>query len=221
MPPARLARPPSSAVPAKRLEFREVDARHSSAAFRQEVQAGLEVLRKSKSPVGRATFEAITRGGVRIDELTDLNREDFARVRKTLASFGSRVGADEYARLHEGKGHAFRAITQNLEGYEWDDRIYVPRGMPPSQLAKALVHEVNHVLNQSEEHYRGDTQALREEYRAFYAEKLFQGVKMTPAECQKLKASIVRDYGLPKARVAEIPDVPPGVLVPKGRWKTG
>jgi len=35
------------------------------------------------------------------------------------------------------------------------------------------VHEVNHVLNKSEEHYRGEKQELLEEYRAFYVEALF------------------------------------------------
>lgn len=206
----------STPVP-KPPRFREVDEQHTSADFRRYVDAALETLRTSKTEIGRATYELIVRGGVRIDEMTDLTRADFARVRKSLATFGKHVGADEYRRLHEGQGKALRAIRETLSGYEWDDRIYVERGLTPRQLAATLVHEVNHVLNKSEEHYRGDTAALREEYRAYYAEKLLAGERMTPRKCADLKASIVRDYGLAKAHLAEIPDHPDGVLIPGKR----
>jgi hypothetical protein len=54
-----------------------------------------------------------------------------------------------------------------------------------------------------------------EEYRATYAEKLFQGVAMTPARCQTLKTRVARQYELAHAKLDEIPDVPPGILVPQ------
>ncbi|MBI3183223.1 MAG: hypothetical protein HYZ28_13885 [Myxococcales bacterium] len=198
-----------------RLGFSEVDPSHSSASFKRYVARALEVLRRSRTPIGRATYDVISRGRVRIDELSDLTRQDFRRVRRTIASFGTRVGSDEYHRLHDRKGHAWRAIEENIRGYQWDDRIYVERGLSPEKLASTLVHEVNHILNVSEEHYRGDTAALREEYRAFYAEMLFAGAKMTPERCKSLKQQIVREYGLTEAKLEEVRDQPPGILLPR------
>ena len=95
-----------------------------------------------------------------------------------------------------------------------DDRIYVARGLTPTKLASTLVHEVNHFINKSEEHYRGPTQGLLEEYRSFYVEKLFAGVTMTPARCKALKEEVAREYGFTKAHLERIPDVPPGLLIP-------
>ncbi|MHB8875475.1 MAG: hypothetical protein ACYC8T_17465 [Myxococcaceae bacterium] len=197
--------------------FREVKPEHSTPDFRRYVTAALDLLRNSKTEVGRATYQMIARGAVQVDELTDLTRPDFNRVRHTLDEFGSPVGAEGYERLPERKGRAWRAIEKNITGYQWDNRLYVERGLTPEKLARTLVHEVNHIVNRSEENYQGDNAALREEYRAFYVEKQFSGEKMTPARCRALKEEIARDYGLTRAKPGELPDVPPGILVPPRR----
>jgi hypothetical protein len=105
-----------------------------------------------------------------------------------------------------------RAITASLAGYMWDDRVYVAPQMEPADIARALVHEVNHVLNESEEHYRGEKATLIEEYRAFYAEELFIGTDMTPARCKALKERVIADYLLKDVTPDDVPDVPPGIV---------
>src|SRR5262245_65757074 len=93
-----------------RTSFVEVDPTHTSAAFRAYIEAGLSLLRESETEIGRATWTFFARGGARVDELTDLTRADFEHVRRTLSSFGKRLGADAYHHLHDRDGHAIRLI---------------------------------------------------------------------------------------------------------------
>lgn len=210
--PAAFARSP------RVYAFTEVNPRSSSPAFRAYIQAGLAVLARSRRAIARATLWAITRGRVRIDLLADLTRPDFHRVRRDLLKDGVQLGADDFLRLHDKRAGASRAIRGVLDGYQWDDRIYVDGTLSPARLAKVLVHEVNHVLNASEENYRGARAMLREEYRALYAERLLAGVTMTRARCLALKRALIRDYGIPGVTPADVPDVPPGRFYPVG-WR--
>ena len=197
------------------VKFREVNQVHTSADFKRYIGKALEVLRTSKTEIGQATYKYIASGKVKIDELTDLSRPDFERARRTLAGWGKPLTKGDFEKLHDGRSHAANTVKDLLRGYMWDDRIYVEAGLSPQKLASTLVHEVNHAINKSEEHYRGDTNALLEEYRAFYAERLFAGDTMTPAKSKALKASVARNYELGKARISEIPDLPPGRLIPR------
>jgi hypothetical protein len=39
------------------------------------------------------------------------------------------------------------------------------------------------------------------------------GTKMTAARCKELKQRVIDDYGIKNVTPADIPDVPPGVIV--------
>ena len=195
--------------------FLEVNPARSSLAFRAEVQAALDLLRQGSSAVGKATFEAIATGKVRVDSLSDLSRDDFLRVRKDLVKSGVEVSVEDFLKLHDEKSRVSRAITSSMDGYMWDDRVYVRLGQKPAALAETLVHEVNHVLNRSEESYRGVKNVLVEEYRSAYAEELFRtGKAPGKARCQELKEGVIRDYQLQNVKPDDVSDVPPGVIVP-------
>jgi hypothetical protein len=82
-------------------------------------------------------------------------------------------------------------------------------------LASTLVHEVNHILNESEENYRGDRSILCEEYRAFYAEAAFRGEDASdPDVCRRIKQGVIEDYGLEGVTPDDVPGIPPGTLIP-------
>jgi hypothetical protein len=131
--------------------FVEVDPTHSSATFRRYITQAIAMLERDDSDIARLTAQSIRAGRVRIDELADLTCHDRVRVFEEVESL------DE------------------LDGYMWSNRIYVARGMPTRRLAATLVHEVNHVINQSEVGYWDDLpdSAFVHEYRAFHAESLF------------------------------------------------
>ncbi len=198
----------------RRPSFVEVKPERSSKEFRAYVDRAIAVLKADKSPLAQATYRYIATGKVKIDEVTDLTRADYLRTRKDLSKWTKALTPDAYGTLSNPKSPASKALDRLLNGYMWDERIYVARGLSPKQLASTLVHEVNHFVNKSEENYRGPTQALIEEYRAFYVEALFAGEKMTPSKCAALKAEVASDYGFTKAQLGRIPDVPPGLLIP-------
>jgi hypothetical protein len=193
--------------------FLEVNATRTTAKFRRYVAAAVDELRNSNAKVAKVALDAIESGRVRVDTLDDLTRDDYARVRRDYMKDGTVL--PEKFDPDDHKSRAWRAITQDLNGYMWDDRIYITWGQSPKQLASTLVHEVNHVLNKSEEHYRGDKAALREEYRAFYVEALFASGGNGPlsaAKCREIKEGVIRDYALKRVTVDDVADVPPGFI---------
>ena len=159
---------------AEELGFVEVDPEHSSADFRDYVGRALDLLAAHETQIGRLTYESIVAGRVKIDGFSDLTCWDFTRVQRDLEG-SVELDASDYERLREARSPVVRAIHDELDGYQWGDRIYVSRGMRAEALAATLVHEVNHVLNRSEVGYYDDlpTSAFLHEYRAFYAESEF------------------------------------------------
>lgn len=179
----------------------------SDPAFRRYLERGLEQLRASRGREARYTLAALTSGRVKVDAFSDLTARDFRHLRRDLAA--QKLRPDDYRRLHDPRSRALRAISGAINGYMWDDRVYVHRQLSPKKLASTLVHEVTHVLNRSEERYRTPRSILLEEYRSFYAEKRFLGVEMTAARCRALKAWVIREYGLSGVTPADVPDLPP------------
>jgi hypothetical protein len=195
--------------------FLEVNPARSTVEFREYVGRALEHLRKGGTEIGMRTFELVTSGQVKLDELADLTRGDFNHIRKEFAREGVDLPVEDYARLHDERAKATRAITTSVNGYMWDDRIYVARDLPVALLARTIVHEVNHVVNRSEENYRGEKGIFVEEYRAHYAEALLDKKNVRdPDVCRAIKLGIIRDYALKTMKPEDLPDVPPGILIP-------
>src|SRR5688572_27653706 len=184
--------------------FREVNPKISDIGFRKYIQRGLEQLAKSDTPEARRTLKAITSGSVKVDLLSDLTASDFRHMRKDLPE----LRKADFPKLHDARSKGFRTIAAALNGYMWDDRVYVHGNMSAKKLASILVHEVTHVLNRSEENYRSAKAVLLEEYRSFYAEKRFAGVEMTPERCRALKQYVIRTYELKGVTPADVPDLP-------------
>ena len=130
--------------------FQEVKPLNSSKEFRAYVDKALAVLKATNTPLAQGTWRYITSGKVKIDEVTDLTRADYIRTRKDLLKWTTALKPDAYETLSNKKSPASKALDRLLNGYMWDDRIYVARGLTPRKLASTLVHEVNHVINKSE-----------------------------------------------------------------------
>jgi hypothetical protein len=153
--------------------FDEVDPSHSTRSFRAYIGKALDQLALHDSELARLTLWSIESGQVKLDELRDLTCADFERVRADLPDAG--LVPDDRSRLRLRGSTVAQTLEDQLDGYMWSNRIYVSRGQPAQRLAATLIHEVNHVLNRSEVGYYDDlpTSAFIHEYRAFYAESLF------------------------------------------------
>jgi hypothetical protein len=152
--------------------FYEVDPSHSSATFRNYVNGAIALLERDDSEIAQLTARSLRSGRVKIDEIVDLTCWDFSRVRDEL---GGSLADETYARLRQPRSGVAAAISAEIDGYMWSNRIYVSRNMPRDRLAATLVHETNHVINRSEVGYWDDfpTSAFIHEYRAFHAESMF------------------------------------------------
>lgn len=179
--------------------FVEVDPTHTNATFRGYIEKALDKLAAHESDLARLTLASIGAGRVRIDELADLTCADFERVRKDLPHLG--LEPADHAELRRRGSDVLAAITAELDGYMWSNRIYVSRGQTAQRLAATLVHEVNHVINRSEVGYYDDlpTSAFLHEYRAFHAERMFD-----PAfyEGVDLVDYVTTEYELDRAKIA-------------------
>jgi hypothetical protein len=153
--------------------FVEVDPTHTNPTFRTYVHRALDKLAADGSELARATLDSIRAAKVRIDELADLTCADFLRVAKDLPDLALRPA--DHAKLKARGSDTTAAISDQLDGYMWSNRIYISRGQTPQRLAATLIHEVNHVINRSEVGYYDDlpTSAFLHEYRAFYLEAQF------------------------------------------------
>ena len=199
--------------------FKEVNPSHSSEAFRDYIERALHALANSSHSLGRETFKSIVDGRVRIDEIADLTYPDFLRVLHDYQLAGKPLPLTngDFDNLSRENSREAQVLTEALDGYKWDDRIYVSAGQSPRKLAATLVHEVNHVLNESTVHYyESHYNALLEEYRAFWVEAVFRGAHTDDSEfCRRLKLRVARLYSLEDVDPDTIPDHPPGKLIPR------
>lgn len=199
--------------------FDEVDAAHSTKAFRDYVGKALDKLDAHDSQLARLTLWSIESGFVKIDELRDLTCADFERVRADLPD--AHLEPSDRATLHARSSAAAKAIENELDGYMWSNRVYVSRGQTAVRLAATLIHEVNHVLNRSEVGYYDDlpTSAFIHEYRAFYAESLFDPEEYAGID---LVDYVIENYELDRAKIdpaiLATPLTPRLLPDPKG-WK--
>jgi hypothetical protein len=200
--------------------FSEVDSEHSNITFRRYIEAALRLLERDGSELAQLTAESIRERRVLIDELVDLTCWDFERARNDLPDEGL-VPADWFT-LQSPGSPAAKALTENLDGYMWSNRIYVSRGQTVRRLASTLVHEVNHVINRSEVGYYDNlpTSGFIHEYRSFHVESLFD-----PDEYEgiDLVEFVIENYELDRTKiepaVLEQPLTP--MLVPdKAAWDT-
>jgi hypothetical protein len=190
--------------------FVEAYPAHSSAEFRAYVQTGLRALLTNGTPIALATYRAITRGRTPVDELGDLTQSQYDRARAWMPSLPAlRVETPE------GRRRAARLMRAEIDGMADWRKIYVMRGLSPTRLARLLVHEVNHALNPRQSMRLGPRDVLVAEYRSLYAEAMFDRAPLGPAECRRMKMRVIADYGL-RGKVApnDVPDVPPGLLLP-------
>ena len=196
--------------------FTEVNPQRSSAAFRAKVEAAIRLLKRSGTASARGTVEALRSGQVKVDGFSDVTRSDYRHLARELDPSGKVLTPDAFESLGRAGSRARKLVDGAIYGYMWDDRVYVSTDTSTRRLAATLVHEVNHALNHSEEHYRSAKSQLVEEYRAHYAERVALGVEMTPARCKRLKQDIIREYELAGVTPSDVADVPPGKLVPNG-----
>ncbi|MDZ4676343.1 MAG: hypothetical protein SGI74_02445 [Oligoflexia bacterium] len=198
----------------------EVNPLHSTLKFETLVTKTLVILKEHRTTIGTETYNSIVSGKVRVDEFSDFTFEDYKHFLIEFSELVStnKLTLEDYSTLQNPNSTALKIIENTIQGFAYGNRIYINvRDHTPLLLASTLVHEVNHVLNQSEKvYYRGPRQAFREEYRAYYVEALFMEQDLwDPRFCRMLKIKVlglVNDTD--ELNPDEFPDKPDGKLIP-------
>jgi hypothetical protein len=190
--------------------FTEIDTTHTNKTFRAYIEHALDELKASDREVARYTLQSIAAGYVHIDELSDLTCADFLHVIKDLPDL--HLKPSDYADLKRRGNPTAAAITAELDGYMWSNRIYVGRGLEARHVAATLVHETNHVINRSEVGYYDDlpSSAFIHEYRAFYVERTFEPEEYAGVD---LVDFVITNYELDRSKIH--PEILADPLTPK------
>jgi len=190
--------------------FTEVDPTHTNQTFRTYIERSLDDLAAQDSDLARYTVASIKAGHVRIDELSDLTCADFLHVIRDLPDL--HLKPSDYSTLKRRGSATTAAISAELDGYMWSNRIYVARSMDPHHVAATFVHEVNHVINRSEVGYYDDlpSSAFLHEYRAFYVERQFDPDEYAGLD---LVDFVITNYELDRAKIH--PEILAHPLTPK------
>jgi hypothetical protein len=212
------------------VAFDEVNPANTTTEFRSMIENALVEMCQSQTDgdLGYASYQSIASLLVEVDVLADLTDFDYSTV---LVFYG--LTPDDITRED-----AIAMFERDLAGYMWGNRIYLHPALDPPTLAATLVHEVNHVLNRSDENYylpldrevsdsertqilnsltEDPARAFTEEYRAFYLEEVYAGAPLDIGAQQSmrdLKLEVRNLYGWVGLDVDQFPDVPDGVLVP-------
>ena len=198
--------------------FSEIRPGKTSNSLRRYIKRALKVLSKNDSPIAKHTLKSIKEGRVKIGLLRDLTKNDYKKILLDLKRNGKRtkLTLKDYKKIRSKNSAVLKEISRQFGGYMWDDRIYVARGLPARTLAKTLIHEVNHVINKSHiGYYTSETNAFIEEYRAFYVEALYESSKKpNKKNCSLIKKMVIDLYHFKKVSLSDIPDIPPGILIP-------
>lgn len=198
-------------------DFLQVKPQNEHPEFMARMKKALVYLKVGEHPIAAKTYNYIISGKVKVDLISDLTYQDYLRVLKDFEREGTEtyLKAKHYQELSTNE--KVRAeFESKIDGYMWEDRIYVSANLKPYELAQTLVHEVNHVINESHiAYYESDYQAFMGEYRAFYVEKLFTGEKpQTKKEHLELKQYVAILYGFSLRIIDKLPNLPTGKLLP-------
>jgi hypothetical protein len=199
-------------------DFFEVNPNNKNPLFQLRMKKALKYLKEGEHKISTETYNYLIQGKAKVDLIIDLTYNDYLQVLSDFEREGQNISftAEDYEKLTIDPKVA-KEFEELMDGYMWDDRIYVSANLKPYDLAVTLVHEVNHVINESHKvYYKSDYYAFLEEYRAFYVEGLFTGKEpKTKDAFRDLKEYVAGLYNFPIALVEKLPDIPSGKILPK------
>ncbi len=152
-----------------------------------------------------ATLERIAEGDVLLGLIESARGEDLWHMCMDYLDVVA-CGEGPVEDTWSGTPELTKLLLENLDGYQWGNRLYFafPETPEPAALAITLVHEVNHALNRSECSYYTDmsthaldsTLSFVEEYRAFVTECVYRrGRNATADRCDTWANSELVDRG--------------------------
>ncbi len=169
----------------------------------------LEILRKNKHPIAVYTVNIIEKKKVEIIPYNKMVAKDLNDYLSDYHDEKNERLPSSYPPTKEVVGKFRKAWSAKINY----NRISIDHAISdPRKLAKVLVHEANHFLNDSNEHYETKQQQFDEEFRAYVAEELVFSRQIRNCKLRALANNVADRYKLPRPKSVEMPK---GLFVPR------
>ena len=171
----------------------------------------LEILRETNHPIAKYTLGLIENKTLEIITFNKVKEKDF------------KCYADDYC---DDKGEKLphhyppSSLTISKIIKAWDAKINGNRVSinhtlsDPKKIAKILVHEANHFLNDTNDNYDTDEKQFTEEFRAVLSESLVFSKPLRKWKLQEIAKEVAKRYELPLPKSIGMPE---GLFVPKNK----
>lgn len=176
----------------------------------KKIEAALEYLKLLSHPIAKFTIDLVL-GNIVFDN-KKLMVLPFSKWRKSDLFLELKEYNEKHAIKLPLKYPASKItisiLSQGIVGTQLGSRIYFSENVDdPELLARILVHEVNHFINDSSAHYDTEEEIHKEELRAYLAEELvFSNRPITRHALKEISKKIEKSYNLHPVERVVYPD---------------
>ncbi len=169
----------------------------------------IELLKSKKNPIADYTLSVIENNILKIIPFNKMVQNDFNRYLNDYRHAKSEDLPKKFPPSKEVVKKFSNAWSAKISG----NRVSIDNSLTdPKRIAEVLVHEANHFLNNSNDHYHTKEQRFAEEFRAETAEALVFSPYMTKARLRTIANHVADRFSLPHPKSVSMPD---GLFVPK------
>jgi hypothetical protein len=171
--------------------------------WRRLYQQACEILKKSTNPVEMTTWDMIERKKVEVLPFIQFRKEDYFDLRAEYPAKKRTV----LSRTFPPTIDTIKQLENDWSGRIYGNRIYICAGFKSvDKMKNTLVHEINHFLNHSNDHFTTKADQFREELRALLAEKATKPRPLTRLQVKLAAEKVAKDYELPLPKKITLPD---------------
>jgi len=174
-------------------------------------QAALQLLEKANHPIADYTLKVIKKKRLLIIPFQQMLKKDFKIF---LSDFNDEKKKKLSADFPPNK-EVVNEFTKIWSAKIVGNRVSINTGISdPKQIAEILVHEANHFLNDSIDHYTTKEQKFLEEFRAEVAEALVFSRPVRNGKLREIANHVADRFNMPHPKKVEMPS---GLFVSKKR----
>ena len=174
--------------------------RDFGAPLRKKVELAKDELRRTDAAFAKRVLAALDDGSVKVFPFCQMAPQHFEHFRADtdLSAFGA-TPEEQWRRLRDGQTRGMRSVHAQLDGYMWDDHVYIATGGDLKMTVETLAHEAEHVFRKAHErNFKDQRVTCVEEHAAARAEVLVHKDDLSPEEDRALLDRTIDLYELDK-----------------------
>jgi hypothetical protein len=170
--------------------------------FHRLFKKACELLRTSTNPIDMTTWKILSSQKVKVFPFDALNENDFYYLKEDYEDETKK----KLPAYYPPSKHTTVQLDKTWHATIRDNRIYISHYLKDERhMKKILVHEINHFLNNSKDHYSTRKQIFQEEFRAKIAEKMSNNIPLTRYRLKRIAQNVSEIYKTPIPFPLEVP----------------